>query len=92
MGCVAFELRMFKSKELRISVSFERDVGHLQTVPFRKGRLKLKIIWLKLEMIRLQRLELDARRFNLMKSVSYFYIPKCSFSRNKTALVTSYLK
>ena len=65
MGCVAFELRMFKSKELRISVSFERDVGHLQTVPFRKGGLKLKIIWLKLEMIRLQRLELDARRFNL---------------------------
>ena len=65
MGCVAFELRMFKSKELGISVSFKRDIGHLQTVPFRKGRLKLKIIWLKLEMIRLQRLELDARRFNL---------------------------
>ena len=65
MGCVAFELRMFKSKELRISVSFERDVGHLQTVPFRKGGLKLKIIWLKLEMIWLQRLELDPRRFNL---------------------------
>ncbi len=65
MGCVAFELRSVNSKEMGISVSFEHDVGHLQTVPFRKGRLNLKIIWLKLEMIWLQRLELDPRRFNL---------------------------